>query len=49
MNGTPWRQVQGALEKMLELTQGQGNIRSKEEPASQFDETASYSPIYLVI
>ena len=27
MQGTPWRQVQGALCKMLELTRGQGNIR----------------------
>ena len=27
MQGTPWKQVQGALCKMLELTRGQGNIR----------------------
>ena len=27
MQGTPWKQVQGALCKMLELTNGQGNIR----------------------
>merc|ERR1712130_1021936 len=29
MQGTPWKQVQGALCKMLELTRGQGNIRWK--------------------
>jgi len=29
MNGTPWKQVQGALCKMLELTKNQGNIRCR--------------------
>jgi len=29
MNGTPWRQVQGALGKMLELTKNQENIRCR--------------------
>merc|ERR1719210_2192383 len=27
MQGTPWKQVQGALCKMLDLTRDQGNIR----------------------
>lgn len=29
MQGTPWKQVQGALCKMLELTKEQGNIRTR--------------------
>merc|ERR1712037_607370 len=42
MQGTPWRQVQGALGKMLELTRGQGNIRVR---VMSYNHEASHLPL----
>merc|ERR1712037_369793 len=42
MQGTPWRQVQGALCKMLELTRGQGNIRVR---VMSYNHEASHLPL----
>merc|ERR1711971_1102319 len=42
MQGTPWKQVQGAICKMLELTRGQGNIRVR---VISYNQEASHLPL----